>query len=836
MWNTGAIHTRNSAFDHRLPREIAMEAEQNCATTADTWSGFNWPVRVPAAKRTTGAAVRRPRRNPEHQSSGSLSRRRSTQNDRSDEDVFMDLGYRSPVDSKEPHKTSQTQNVSFQKDAPRQHADRHTSSDHTNKTRTNKRKSDTVDHVVEDANTPGAASVSSSDVSQRLQNVDALTVNFDNWRFVKDISMSNPIDTEWQRSLEEEGAWQQSSQYMLSNGRQWGMQALRREAHNELVKAQEALAQTRVRSRTRRTAHHTDSFHPTEETSAASKGLEYSEPSLNIMDHDEVDGHTESSLHTSSELSCDSGDDGDVSSDYENPACPGLLPRECQPALCSDNSVSPRTQGTQGTQGTHGTRGTSGTSGTRGTRSAQSAPRAPHLPIQRDAPPGSPPGSPPESPPGSPPGPPPGRLDRSTPQHNPRVDHVLTDQWNQCAAAVSTLQEKDKSFRCMTTTYSAYTTDQRSTSIPVGLAYFEQGMQMLDSFSLTRSADQRRFHDAIMVTMAPHILKEDYLFLREEILKRFKLQAQNMATLILCPRRWGKSTSVAMALAVLMRICRGVNIVIFSTGEDSTSTLLQMTKDFFLQLPGSKERITINRRNMIATLPADMDSTVNVNAADNRSRMLCNVILARSGNVIGPPTHAFWFVCVLLGLVWVWLLVVWVSSLVCYASVYLWRCAAGRCLWSLSVAISVRVRLCARTHPHTHMHTDTHAYIHTQTHTDTHIRAHTHPRTPACTYANTPVEASVSTHVGTLATTHLYIHIYTRFDQPYPHRHGFVSWMNHAETSTYMIHFILNGLLHFDRYKPKREKGKGKREKGKGKREKGKGKGKRETGNGERGS
>lgn len=187
----------------------------------------------------------------------------------------------------------------------------------------------------------------------------------------------------------------------------------------------------------------------------------------------------------------------------------------------------------------------------------------------------------------------------------------------------------------MTPTFEAFTSDSRSSTIPVGLTFFNTGMELLDSFSLTRSADQRRFHDAIMVTMAPHILKSDYLFMREDLLRRFDMQSQNMATLILCPRRWGKSTSVSMALAVLLRVCRGVNIVIFSTGEDSSSTLLQMTKDFFFQLPGCKDRITINRRDMLATLPADAETGTNVNSATSRSRMTCNTILARSGNVTG---------------------------------------------------------------------------------------------------------------------------------------------------------------------------------------------------------
>jgi hypothetical protein len=198
------------------------------------------------------------------------------------------------------------------------------------------------------------------------------------------------------------------------------------------------------------------------------------------------------------------------------------------------------------------------------------------------------------------------------------------------------LLNEDKQKRMLTPIYEVHTKKKIKVSDePIGMKFFNEGMCLLDSFDLTRSNDQCKFHDAIMLTLAQHILKDDYACMREKLLLRFNRTTQNMGALILCPRRWGKSTSVAMALAVCLRICRGINIVIFSTGTDSTTTLLQMTRDFYLQLPDAEQRITINRKDMICTLPADLDCSQGSNSQMRRKQFLCNSVIARSGNVTG---------------------------------------------------------------------------------------------------------------------------------------------------------------------------------------------------------
>jgi hypothetical protein len=218
----------------------------------------------------------------------------------------------------------------------------------------------------------------------------------------------------------------------------------------------------------------------------------------------------------------------------------------------------------------------------------------------------------------------------------PASQFLLQNDWQLCLSQIKLQYALDCTHRRMQPQYELLTTRNEDNEDGIeGLEYFNEGMRLLDCFSFVRSADQRRFHDAIMITMARHIIKDDYLLVRERLLRRFKLKSQNMATLILCPRRWGKSTSVAMVLAVMLRVSRGIDIVIFSTGEDSSATLLQMTKDFYLQLPGAEKRITVNRRGMICTLPANIPTGTLISSAMKRSRMTSNTLMSRSGNVTG---------------------------------------------------------------------------------------------------------------------------------------------------------------------------------------------------------
>jgi len=151
--------------------------------------------------------------------------------------------------------------------------------------------------------------------------------------------------------------------------------------------------------------------------------------------------------------------------------------------------------------------------------------------------------------------------------------------------------EKHKRALQLTTTFHANTTRVVQCE---GENIFRLAMQLLDKFKWKRSPDQKRFHDAIFLTAAPHIYGSDFLTCRDQILDQFQRSEFPLAAMIMTPRRWGKTTASAMAAAVLMYVGRRLNILVFSTGQRMSTLFAQKVKTYFCELPGGAERIIVN--------------------------------------------------------------------------------------------------------------------------------------------------------------------------------------------------------------------------------------------------
>jgi hypothetical protein len=222
--------------------------------------------------------------------------------------------------------------------------------------------------------------------------------------------------------------------------------------------------------------------------------------------------------------------------------------------------------------------------------------------------------------------------------HNKRVD--IEDPL--CQTLMSAVQQsaadrlRDVQQRALVSTYEVLTADPRNSlkggQCP-GQRFYELGLQLLDTFEEKRSPDQKRFHDAIFQTLAPHIYKGDFLYKRDELLDKFGREAFNMAAMIMTPRRWGKTTATAMAMAVVLYIGRGINILVFSTGQDMSTTLMNKVKGYFMQLPRAEQRLlTVNDKKFVVS---HIDETPGKSKALVLQSGRCNSLLARAATVSG---------------------------------------------------------------------------------------------------------------------------------------------------------------------------------------------------------
>jgi len=174
---------------------------------------------------------------------------------------------------------------------------------------------------------------------------------------------------------------------------------------------------------------------------------------------------------------------------------------------------------------------------------------------------------------------------------------------NPLASEAKTLKEcyskervKDTEQRTLRDLFEVLTSDPRNRDWYEGDDLVDLANQLLDAFKEVRSPDQFDVHNAIMQTCAPHIYAQDFDERRVEILKKQQRTAFVMSALIMTPRRWGKTMATAMAMAVLLYVCRKITIVTFATGQDISNAFLATTRALYLQLPNARNRILDNSK------------------------------------------------------------------------------------------------------------------------------------------------------------------------------------------------------------------------------------------------
>jgi hypothetical protein len=106
-----------------------------------------------------------------------------------------------------------------------------------------------------------------------------------------------------------------------------------------------------------------------------------------------------------------------------------------------------------------------------------------------------------------------------------------------------------------------------------------------------------------------------------------------MATLMLFPRRFGKTTSVAMFLAMLLHVCRGIKIVVVSPTQDVSNMLLSATRGFFYEIKDAEERTVTNQAKMFTV--AFLDEFASMSRQTLLSTGRVNSISARAPTVQG---------------------------------------------------------------------------------------------------------------------------------------------------------------------------------------------------------
>ena len=115
----------------------------------------------------------------------------------------------------------------------------------------------------------------------------------------------------------------------------------------------------------------------------------------------------------------------------------------------------------------------------------------------------------------------------------------------------------------------------------------------LDSCGLERTSTQRYFHKMFVFSVLPWIYgKKDFSRFRERILSQNGVTSSekyNQFTLISTPRRWGKTTSVAIFCASMLYAVPDAWISVYSTGRRASKSLSDMVYKFLKRLEEGAE-------------------------------------------------------------------------------------------------------------------------------------------------------------------------------------------------------------------------------------------------------
>lgn len=131
-----------------------------------------------------------------------------------------------------------------------------------------------------------------------------------------------------------------------------------------------------------------------------------------------------------------------------------------------------------------------------------------------------------------------------------------------------------------------------------GDAVAEDLLESLDKFGVTRTPGQKTFHREFFKACLPHIYGSDVFENdRERILHKFGFTDIRYEVLVVCPRRWGKTYSVALFIAAMAWTVPDMWISIFSTGQRASTSLLELVSKFLATIGNGTENRILSKNN-----------------------------------------------------------------------------------------------------------------------------------------------------------------------------------------------------------------------------------------------
>jgi hypothetical protein len=198
---------------------------------------------------------------------------------------------------------------------------------------------------------------------------------------------------------------------------------------------------------------------------------------------------------------------------------------------------------------------------------------------------------------------------------------------------------KRKQMTCLRTPMNVYEPDDEKRNADKGFCSGDMRVQAilecLDSFGLKRSEDQKLFHRNFLVACLPKIYGTEWDQHKRRVLEEFGMTTIDFEVMIITPRRWGKTVSVATFVTAVLLCVPGIEIGIFSTGSRASGSLMEKIISYLDHIPGSRERIVKSNQEdlflalqSIGGLSAKSDLAIRLRTAPGTSKLhRCDYLL-----------------------------------------------------------------------------------------------------------------------------------------------------------------------------------------------------------------
>lgn len=138
-------------------------------------------------------------------------------------------------------------------------------------------------------------------------------------------------------------------------------------------------------------------------------------------------------------------------------------------------------------------------------------------------------------------------------------------------------------------------------------------LKRADEIGYRRSPDQVRFHKAFIAACLQKILGDDLAQNVVRLMKEYELDEIRNDVIICTPRRWGKTTAVAIFVAAYLLSQPNCEVSVYSTGRRASKKLLGLIYKIVVKMAGDRPGIkrVFNQETLTIVNLLGSESTVN---------------------------------------------------------------------------------------------------------------------------------------------------------------------------------------------------------------------------------